>query len=223
MRRSGRADTGAPIGYAGGMQRLLAMMATMTAAAWALTLGGCAAGSAQCAVPAGAYSATFEAARNVLRDERWLIERVDASAGVLTTQRRADLVVDDAAGTLENLANRQLRHVRITFEPAEGGAAPIPPADAQDPERTSLSPDLTAGDVPLVMKVSVLIERVQRPGRRVQSDSIRLTSYSSDPALAERGLEPQFAAAAGNDAVMAGNLARRIAERAGLRSDAARP
>lgn len=174
------------------------------------------------AVAPGQYRQAFEASRQVLRDERWLVERVDAAQGVLTTQRRADLPAGDAYGTLENVMNRQIRHVRITFVPADGASRPVPLPDPASPELSSTTPDLTEGDVPLVMRVRVLVERVQRPGQRPATNSIRLSSYAIDPELVARGQQPLHSEPAGEDQAMAAEIARAIAASAGL-SAVARP
>lgn len=179
-------------------------------------LGGCAGGADTFAVPAGQYDATFETARQVLRDERWLIERVDAQAGVISTQRRTDVLAGSFYFTVENLANRQQRFVRVLFAPQGGAAAPSPAPDPADPTLSSTSPDLTAAPVPLVMSVRVFIDRIEEPGRRLSTASTRLVSYTSDPVLIERGMEPSYRVAKGEDQPMAARIAQEIARRMGL-------
>jgi hypothetical protein len=173
-----------------------------------LGLGGCAGGGpAELAIAPGEYPAAFDTAREVLRDARFDIDRVDARAGVLTTSARAstglslpwDLAFTD--GALEDLLNRHARRIRVTFEPAaEGDAPPIRDLMAAEP-------------APLVMRVRVLVEREQRPGWRLESSSVQLSTRSSDPALAQRGLEPSYTVALREDPELSGRLTGVIAER----------
>jgi hypothetical protein len=166
-------------------------------------------GNATLEVPAERYAAVFDAAREVLRDERFDLERVDARAGVITTQPKKSIGVlspwDGEQSTVrqevDDLFNRQRRVVRVTFEPPDG---PPPPGT-----------DLLSGDAPaLVMRVGVVVEREQQPGWRLESTSVRLNTRSTDLALAERGLTPWYTVPAAQDPALAARLAEEIRRRA---------
>lgn len=138
------------------------------------------------------YEAAFAAARDELRDRGYLMERVDAPAGVIVTQRAA------AVREGEDLANRQRHYVRVTFTPPAEGEAAMP-----------------EGAGGRVMLVRVIVERVQRPGWRVPTSSVRLASVTIDPELDDRGLRPVYAAAVKEDRDLAARLAQAIAARVG--------
>ena len=174
-------------------------------AAW---LGGCASGGAtELAIGPGEYAAAFDAARDVLRDARFEIDRVDARAGVITTAPKTTTWRD-----LEDVRNRQGRRGRVAFEPAGQawgeGEAPA------DPVRDLLAEE--PGE--LVMRVRVVVEREQRPGWRLESSAAHLSTRAEDPALVRRGMEPGYTVALREDTALGGELAQRIAKR--LRRDA---
>lgn len=168
------------------------------------------------AVAPDRYDATFNAARGVLRDRGFILERVDARAGVITTQPKTtaglftpwDLDQQSLAQEAEDLFERQQRVVRITFERPEatdGGAAAAPaPSPAPEPagERT--------------MRVQVTIQRVHIPGRKIEPESISQTSYYYDPALGARAMQPSYAVAYKQDRPLEARLTELIAAAAAL-------
>lgn len=177
-------------------------------------LGGCAApGPTELSIAPGRYAAAFDAAREVLRDARFDIDRVDARAGVITTTRRVATGVAlpwDMAGTsadqqVEDFMNRQSKRIRVSFEPAAAATEPKEPAPIRDL--------LGAEPGELVMRVRVLVEREQRPTWRLESTSVRLSTRSGDPALARRAMEPGYAVVLREDVELGGRLAARIARR----------
>lgn len=180
-------------------------------AAPAALSGGCAAGpvgDATLAVPAERYAAAFDAAREVLRDARFDLDRVDARAGVITTQPKKSIGLlspwDTEQSTVrqeaDDLFNRQRRAVRVTFEPPDG-----PP-----PAGTDL---LTSDAAEFIMRVSVVVEREHQPGWRLESTSVRLNTRSTDLALAERGLTPWYTVAVAQDPAFASRLTEEIRRR----------
>mgnify|MGYP006295044941 FL=1 len=124
------------------------------------------------AVPPDQYAAAFGAAKDVLRAHGFALARVDARAGVLTTQPRhaaglatpwiphSTTLSDAAAGVL----HRDRRTAEVRFRPAAGGP----------------TPDLRDDPPELVAEVVVTVERVFVPGRRPDPTSIRLTAISPD-------------------------------------------
>ncbi|HLP83863.1 MAG TPA: hypothetical protein VK157_05895 [Phycisphaerales bacterium] len=75
------------------------------------------------AIAPGDYDTAFNATRDVLRDYRFTLDRVDAQAGVITTtlQPAAGLIApweraqSTAGDEFEDLLNQQSRRVRIDF------------------------------------------------------------------------------------------------------------
>ncbi|MBC7772718.1 MAG: hypothetical protein H7210_09515 [Pyrinomonadaceae bacterium] len=196
----------------------------------AVGLVGCTSnGPTDLAVAPGEYAATFDAARLVLRDAKFDLERVDASGGVITTREKAtaglatpwDSEQQTAGQEFEDLVQHQQRRVRITFETADDAAT----ADAAGSSAASgatpqahggaSSVNLIDDPRPTNMRVRVVIERINRPNWRVDSSSIRLTSYAWDPALAEREMQPRYEVAVAEDSDFAQRLVELIRARAG--------
>jgi len=181
-----------------------------------LALAACAAPTTPPVVPydAGAFSRTFDAAKDVLREMQFDLDRVDARAGVITTHPASSAGIatpwiphaaDSAAG-LENLFERQRRVARVTFratpEPGSNDgsfAEAAPPADLLQP--------------PGEVVVTVQIERMYRPGRRVDATSVRLQSFAFDPRADQSSAGRVEARSVGEDLSLAGVIARKLAER----------
>jgi hypothetical protein len=153
-------------------------------------------------VPPGEYAAAFDAARAALVACRFELDRVDARAGVITTQPKTtaglatpwDIEQSSQAQEWEDLLNVQQRRVRIEFLPAG----------------TDEPGDMTAYDGTVTARIRPVIERGQRPGQRVEPTAIgrsTLWRAPSDPALAG-----SFTTPVGEDRLLAQRLA------AGIRS-----
>lgn len=208
----------------------LAKNLSLVLLAVAAGLSGCASKApTELTVDPANYSATFDAARHVLRDAKFDLERVDAREGVITTTAKAtaglatpwDSEQQTAGQEMEDLLQHQQRKVRITFEPAENpaatGGAAAQAGTAQQPGAPSPASDLLDDPRPTTMRVHVVIERINRPNWRVDSTSIRMSSYAWDPALAEREMQPRYETAIAEDADFAGRLVELIRARAGQR------
>lgn len=160
----------------------------------------------------GEYPAAFDASREVLSEARFALERVDAAAGVITTQPKStaglaspwDTEQSTLAQEWEDLANQQRRVVRITFAP-EGETGPTPPDQALPDRRTEAGP--------LVARVEVTLLRLRRPGWRIETESISRSTRSFDPIAAARDGGASFFEPVGQDDRLAGRLAQRIAQR----------
>jgi hypothetical protein len=140
-------------------------------------LGGCATkGPASFDVSAEAYPAVFQAAKEELRRAGFTLDRVDARAGVITTRAKPSSGVftpwigDESTfgQEVETTLNHQRRIARVVFEPAPGA-----PADAGE---DGAGADAPAPMTPMTLRVEVDIQRVDRPGVRPSSTSIRLSS-----------------------------------------------
>lgn len=161
----------------------------------AACLGGCSAsGTGAFSVPEGRYADAFVAARDVLRDARFTIERVDAAAGVITTSDKASsgwATPWDADQTTlwqesSDLFNQQRRRVRVVFDPP---------------------------DAPTAGHVEVSVVRLQVAGLRLNPRSVQLTTTAVDPALRAQGIWNQYELPVTRDGDLEARLARQIERR----------
>lgn len=158
-------------------------------------------------VEGAGYAAAFDAARQTLIDARFDLERVDARAGVITTRPKStaglatpwDAEQSSISQEVEDLANQQQRTIRVWFEP-EIRADPAPE-------------DLRHIEGPMVVRVEVVIERVHKPGWRIETTAVRFSSFSRDPELTERAMWPRYSVAFAQDPEYAGRLAHAIERR----------
>ncbi|MBL0871419.1 MAG: hypothetical protein IBJ18_12675 [Phycisphaerales bacterium] len=176
---------------------------------FATTLGGCAGkGEARSAVSGGEYREVFQAAREVLRSERFELDRVDAGAGVLTTQPSSAQIRG-----LEDVADRLQRVVRIEFAPVtNAGTASSGSSSTTAPG--SMLVDPSAASVAFrdsIMTIRVIVERVHYPGWRPSPVSVRMGGRHVDPQLVERDLQPTYVTAVREDEAYAAELAAKIA------------
>lgn len=167
-----------------------------------LTLTACAS-----APPAGAradasfatesYPDLFNAAREVLAEYRFTIDRVDAARGVITTypKRTAGLATpwdreqSSIAQEFEDLAHQQERTARVTFEPP---------------------------DAPTRVSVHIVLDRVHRPNWRVETDAIRQSTHARDPLGVRAGQPPEFREPVAEDRALAERIMADIQARTGL-------
>ncbi len=191
------------------------VMALAAQAALATLLGGCAAPApvvTEARVEASSYLPTFAAARVVLRETDFQIDRVDAYSGVITTKTKTtggagtpwDREQSTVAQEFEDLFNRDARVARVTFEPADASAR----AEAAEGRV-----DLRDAKGPLIMRVEVTLLRRQRPGWRLQTQAIRASSRASDPELAARGMEPSYDVAIDQDLLLAARIVEEVLDR----------
>lgn len=162
-------------------------------------LSGCAStggGSSEVAIPAGRYAEAFDAAKDILIASRFELERVDAAGGVLSTVPKPtaglatpwDTEQASLSQELDDVMNRHLRTVRITFEGAEPRSA----------------------------RIEAVVERERRAGWRLDTTSLRYTSVTEDPALRARGMWPRYHVAIAQDPDLAASLATELRSRLGL-------
>jgi hypothetical protein len=178
----------------------------LVVAASAAILPGCAAPpepKSDWPIAAGEYVATFEAARQVLRDTGFGIDRTDPAAGVLATRTKAtaglgtpwDREQATAGDEIEDLFNRDARQIRITFEP-----------DPPTPETV----DLRDTQSTLLVRVRAVKFRRHRPNWQLESSAIQLSQRAEDPALDARGMSGEYRVAYTEDRVLAARLADEI-------------
>lgn len=178
------------------------LRAVLVVAGCAALLGGCARGArtSDVAVSAGAYSDAFDAAKEVLREQGFSLERIDAAKGVITTQPRhsAGLATpwktdESSLGQeVEGLVNEQRRRAVVLFEP-----------DQRSEE----------GETGMICRVRVTVYRSQSPGWRVSSRTPTLPSVTTDPAMSARGLGYGYETPRERDEALERRLAGKIARR----------
>lgn len=131
-------------------------------------------GPSDFAVAGGAYPAAFDATRDVLQEYGFALERIDAAAGVISTEPEFSPgllepwspVQTGLADEWEDTVNHQSRVVRVTFAPVGE-----PPAGAADPD---------FGE-PMRASVWVTVYRQHRVGRRLDSEWVGASSFYDDP------------------------------------------
>jgi hypothetical protein len=203
------------------MLRRLSTTLGLAALISGLALGGCASqpptALSGAHIPADRYAQTFQAARETLRDHRFGLDRVDAPQGVLTTASRASAgaakpweAESGSGAAVDDLLSYQDRTVQVAFVtgPAPTRQSGTPVIPLSDPDR-----DLVTDPRETTMLVRVTIHRVERPGRRISMDSVRVGRQASDPALVQDGLWPSYLVEEADDDVLAAQLLRAILAR----------
>ena len=152
------------------------------------------------------YARGFEVVKDVLREYRFELERIDARHGVITTRAKptAGLITpwekeqSTARQEVEELINQDLRAVRVEFVPAGVDShqrSTLTPADTAEADLK----DLRTQQQTLRIVVTVNQLRVHRPGRQPSTKSIRTSTMYADPALSKRGLAPMAIEEMGRD------------------------
>lgn len=159
-----------------------------------MLLGGCAVkGTGAFDVGAGGYDRAFEASKQVLRDYRFTLERVDAQQGVITTRDKTSAGLsspwDTQQSTLgqefEEFLNQEYRVARVRFEgAAEGGGR--------------------AG------QVEVIVYRRHVPNLRLSSKTWQTAMAATDPLLMARGVGAAYNVPTERDSRLEARIARAI-------------
>jgi len=167
-------------------------------------LGGCAGTSPSHTfeVPAGGYTAAFDATRDVLREGRFVFDRVDAGEGVITTQPKQtsgvatpwDSEQTSVSQELEDTVHAQQRRVRVTFVPNGDMAASL-------------------ADSPGTGRVEVVVERIQLVGWQPSSKAILQSGFATDPVAQASGRNARYEVPIARDDALAARIADRIRNR----------
>ena len=165
----------------------------------------------------GEYAGAFDAARRVLLDARFELDRIDAAAGVITTHPKAtsglatpwDTEQSTIGQEISDMVNHQRRRVRVTFRPTEESTG-------------DGSVDLRTLGAPILGRVDVVIERLHRPGWRLETTSIHLSRQAMDPTYRERSMWPTYAVAVSQDPALARRLACKMQDRTRQLAEAGR-
>jgi len=144
------------------------------------------------------YAAVFDATRLELTRMGFDLERIDAQAGVIETRPKqtAGLATpwDTEQSTLgqewEDFTNDQRRVVRVTFE-----SAPENPAVRE-------------------VRVEATVYRLRVPGRRIETEAVRLSSRSIDEQELASGRAGLYLTPIGRDTRLEARLAAGIEKRA---------
>lgn len=172
------------------------------------------------------YDTAFDATVAALRDEQFLLDRVDRRLGVITTKpRTASSALEPWKGdnstpaqALESTLQYERRIVRVEFDPL-GGIQPqaspstLPPFGQVSPAEPFFVPAEHSGT--LVLNVRCFVERSHRPGLQVPTVAVRHSDVTIDPSLKDRGMSSQFWEPVARDGYMETRLRRRIAKGAG--------
>ena len=144
------------------------------------------------------YEVAFAAAKDVLRDAGFALDRVDATRGVITTRERsssgfatpwidhATTPGDGAAGVL----HRERRIAEVRFVRESGGP-----------------------DAPIRAEVEVTIQRIGAPGRQPEPSSIRIQSQWTEGTRSGASSSPFSAITERPDPRLAARLASQIEDR----------
>jgi len=156
--------------------------------------------------PKGQYATAFDAALETLREFRFPIDRVDATAGVITTASKQssglaspwDIEQSTPTQEVEDLLALHSRRVRITFEDA-----------VQSPAANAI--EFNAG--PVRGRVEAVVDRRYVRGWRLSSSAILQSDFTTDTVAASRGQPQQFDAPLSRDERLEARLASRIRQR----------
>lgn len=187
------------------------------------------------------YNTAFTAAREALRAERFRLERVDAAEGLITTRplNTGGLAtpLDTEQSTLEDewqdfIGDRR-RVALITFEPLQDRSLATQPPTADRSassapartqtaapqtqlrdlrEPTQIPTDQQPQDPAILVRVRVVVERMQQPGVQVSPVAVRRTSRFTDIDWARRGAQAPFPVPVGTDDKLAARITQRIRE-----------
>jgi hypothetical protein len=184
---------------------------------YTILLGGCAkptpvagddAPTPTLSIAPGRYAEAFDQARDALRDMGFILDRVDAQLGVVTTQPKGtggiatpwdqeQSAIDDR---LEDAVQKHLRVVRIEFAPTGSTPGDAPGVSA---------PDLRLEQRPIDAQVSVSVYRLHQPGRRLNTQAVLYSTYTHDPQLDERGMS-LYSVAVRQDRALAERIVRDV-------------
>lgn len=168
-------------------------------------LGGCGSpgGGRSFDIAAGGYADALDATRETLRDAGYTLERVDASAGEVTTGEKivAGLATPGASenrtvtGLVADTLSNRPRTLRIRFRDA---------ADPSSPPRA---------DAPVRAEVDAIVWRRLNPNWRTETETVMGNFVWRDPLLAERGVTGATRVPLKRDDDLAAVIARRIESR----------
>jgi len=147
------------------------------------------------------YAQAFARAREVLADNRFAIDRIDATRGVISTHPKRTLGMvspwDGEQSSLkqewEDFANQQERTIRVAFAPVDGFTL------------------ASEGDFELT--VEVIVHRVHRPNWRIETESVRLSSHAQSRDATGQLEFTSFREPIGHDPSLEARLVKAISDR----------
>ncbi len=161
-------------------------------------------------VPVERSDLVFKAALDELRERRFVPERIDSLAGIITTQAKPtgglaslwDSEQSTFSQEVEDTFHYQSRTVRIIFAPVS------PPGDL-----TPASRELFVSTAPVRCDVEAFISRRQAPLLQPQPRVLGLSSQAIDPVQSQRGMTGAYDVALARDDELAASIAASIARR----------
>jgi hypothetical protein len=170
-------------------------------------------------IPAGRYADAFSIAQDEIRSLGFLLDRVDARQGVISTLPKAaiglpgpwDQSQSSAVQEFDDMLHRHRRVIRVMFVPDTGDVDSGEPTDPLAASQRDLAADGTSQ--PVRAQVRAWVIRVQKPGWRPDSTDLLRSGYWWDPALGARGMQPQYDVPGEEDRLLAERVGRRIADR----------
>lgn len=174
------------------------------------------------------YNQVFDSTKDALRSAGYVLDRVDRRFGIITSQPRSagsilepwrDITATPAQA-LDASFNYEHRILRISFIPASG-TTPTPrshpdtpaPIAQIEPQPQTTTTDITSYKGTLRIDVQAIIERAHHPGRRIETTSLRKSSYTIDPSLAQRGIPAKFWEVVARDPYQEQDIMKRIVKR----------
>lgn len=166
---------------------------------------------ASLSVSAEDYPGAFDAARDALRRAGFVLDRVDAAAGVITTEplsgvegMKSSLLRASGGATLHRTAWR----ARAVFALDPGGAGGAGGAGSAEGAE-----DLRVAPGPRTLRFEVAELREYRPSRRIDTTSVAFAWDYSDRVLEGRGMEPSFQVTGARNFGAETLLIQRVSER----------
>ncbi|PHQ82821.1 MAG: hypothetical protein COB69_00575 [Phycisphaera sp.] len=171
-------------------------------------------------IEVGGYDAAFNQTRQELTSLGFILDRVDARAGVLTTKPLSsgglatpwDRQQTSLNSEIADLAHKQKRVVRVTFVPESAvDRLPSDKAGSQIAGTQAVRSTIDVSqDERLVGVVVVTIERLYRPYWRPSTVSVSSSSHTRDPSLGSRGMYRSFSVVTQRDHALEEKLASRV-------------
>jgi hypothetical protein len=135
------------------------------------------------------YPRAFDLTLETVRAARFDLDRVDARGGVISTRLKPtgglatprDLEQQTLGQEWQDLINEQLREVRVWFREIDAHA------DATDALRPA--DDLRTATGPVEVTVEVIIHRRRKPGRQIETETIRRSRAWNDPSFTARQMQ----------------------------------
>lgn len=186
----------------------------------ALVFAGCAStGPTTVQIPPGGYAQAFSITKDEIRSLGFTLARIDARDGVITSAAKSSAgfatpwIHTEASfgANVDSFFHRDQRRMTISFEPV---------GEVADARASPLGPDRRSWKGELTCNVSVMHERLYRPGLRLSPVAVRLSNVTSFDADAGGAPPATIIREIGEDTHLESKLARLIRDRLGAEAEA---